>query len=114
MPSRGRLVFSRPNNLRCRNLRTRRYPVVQESGAVTIAPVQLSGSTSWTDARLLQALEEVVEVELDRHLKVAKEWMPHEYVPWSQGRDFDGVLGGEAWDLEQSKVTAVGRVSLVV
>ncbi|MFD7903185.1 acyl-ACP desaturase [Kitasatospora sp. NPDC059722] len=84
---------------------------------MTIAPVQRStslGSSAWTDARLILALEEVVEKELNRHLAVAKEWMPHEFVPWSQGRDFDGVLGGDAWSLEQSQVTALGRVSLVV
>ncbi len=84
---------------------------------MTIAPVQRStslGSSSWTDTRLILALEEVVEKELDRHLAVAKEWMPHEFVPWSRGRDFAGVLGGEAWSPEQSKVTPLGRVSLVV
>lgn len=26
---------------------------------------------------------------LDRHLAQAKEWFPHELIPWSQGRDFD-------------------------
>ncbi|MER7672259.1 acyl-ACP desaturase [Kitasatospora sp. NPDC096128] len=84
---------------------------------MTIAPVQSSpslGSSGWTDTRLILALEEVVEKELNRHLGVAKEWMPHEFVPWSQGRDFDGVLGGEAWSLDQSQVTPLGRVSLVV
>ncbi|MQS14318.1 acyl-ACP desaturase [Streptomyces kaniharaensis] len=84
---------------------------------MTIAPAQRStslGSSAWTDTRLILALEEVVEKELDRHLGVAKEWMPHEYVPWSRGRDFDGVLGGEAWAVEQSQVTPLGRVSLVV
>ncbi|MFJ9443789.1 acyl-ACP desaturase [Kitasatospora sp. NPDC101235] len=73
-----------------------------------------SSRTRWTDARLLQALEEVVERELNRHLRVFKEWMPHEYVPWSRGRDFDGPLGGEPWAVEQSPLTEVGRVSLVV
>ena len=53
-------------------------------------------------------------MELNRHLKAAKEWMPHEYVPWSDGRNFDGVMGGEAWAPEQSKVTDVGRIALVV
>ncbi|WP_354642608.1 acyl-ACP desaturase [Kitasatospora camelliae] len=81
---------------------------------MTIAPVQRTASTAWTDARLILALEEVVETELNRHLKVAKEWMPHEFVPWSRGRDFDGVLGGEAWSLDQSEVTPLARVSLVV
>ena len=28
---------------------------------------------------------------------MAKEWFPHEYVPWSEGRNYDGPLGGEAW-----------------
>ncbi|WP_405006470.1 acyl-ACP desaturase [Kitasatospora purpeofusca] len=84
---------------------------------MTIAPVQRStsiGSSAWTDARLILALEEVVEKELDRHLKVAKEWMPHEFVPWSRGRDFPGVLGGAAWEPGDSKVTPLGRVALVV
>ncbi|OKJ00889.1 acyl-ACP desaturase [Kitasatospora sp. CB01950] len=81
---------------------------------MTIAPVQRTATTAWTDDRLILALEEVVETELNRHLKVAKEWMPHEFVPWSQGRDFDGVLGGEAWSLDQSKVTPLARISLVV
>ena len=40
--------------------------------------------------------------------------MPHEYVPWSEGRDFDGVLGGEAWESGQSKMSDVARTSLIV
>ncbi|WP_259472113.1 acyl-ACP desaturase [Streptomyces shenzhenensis] len=67
-----------------------------------------------TDAELLQDLEEVVERELNRHLRVFREWMPHEYVPWSRGRDFDGPLEGQPWSPEQSPLTEVGRVSLVV
>ena len=49
--------------------------------------LSLPASQSWSDVRLLHELEEVVETELNRHLKVAKEWMPHEYVPWSDGRE---------------------------
>jgi acyl-[acyl-carrier-protein] desaturase len=67
-----------------------------------------------TETDILRELEPVVETNLERHLQVAKEWMPHEYVPWTQGRDFDGVLGGEAWDPEQSKVSDVARTSLIV
>ncbi|RKN41334.1 acyl-ACP desaturase [Streptomyces hoynatensis] len=81
---------------------------------MTASPARLTSSREWTDTRLLFALEEVVERELNRHLKVAKDWMPHEYVPWSLGRDFDGPLGGEAWAPDQSKVTDVGRTALVV
>ncbi|MEV6109973.1 acyl-ACP desaturase [Streptomyces sp. NPDC051940] len=81
---------------------------------MTTAPSRPSTSTAWSDVQLLHALEEVVETELNRHLKVAKDWMPHEYVPWSDGRNFDGVLGGEAWAPEQSKVSEIGRIALVV
>ncbi|KNE79313.1 MULTISPECIES: acyl-ACP desaturase [Streptomyces] len=81
---------------------------------MTQTPAPLAGSEGWSDAKLLYALEEVVEDELNRHLKVAKDWMPHEYVPWSDGRNFDGPLGGEAWAPEQSKVSDIGRIALVV
>ncbi|THA23652.1 acyl-ACP desaturase [Streptomyces sp. RKND-216] len=81
---------------------------------MTVTPRQHAGTDGWTDARLLYALEEVVEKELNRHLAVAKDWMPHEYVPWSDGRNFDGPLEGEPWAPEQSKVTDIGRTALVV
>ncbi len=68
----------------------------------------------WTQTQLLHELEPVVGRELDRHLSVAKEWFPHEFIPWSEGRDFDGVLGGEAWDPSQSRVSEVARTALVV
>ena len=63
---------------------------------------------------LLRELEQVVETNLNRHLATAKEWFPHEYVPWSQGTDFDGPLGGEAWAPEQSQLSEVARTSLIV
>jgi acyl-[acyl-carrier-protein] desaturase len=63
---------------------------------------------------LLLELEPTVEANLNRHLTTAKEWFPHEYVPWSLGTDFDGVLGGEKWTPEQSKLSDVARTSLIV
>ena len=48
--------------------------------------------TELSQTALLRELEPVVAKNLDRHLAVAKEWFPHEYVPWSEGRDFDGLL----------------------
>jgi acyl-[acyl-carrier-protein] desaturase len=68
----------------------------------------------WTQIELLSELEPVVGRELDRHLTAAREWFPHEYVPWSEGRNFDGVLNGEAWDPSQSPVSEVARTALVV
>ena len=38
---------------------------------------------------LLSELEPTAERLLDRHLASAKEWFPHDFVPWSRGRDFD-------------------------
>ena len=66
-----------------------------------------------TPIALLRELEPVVETNLNRHLDVAKEWFPHEYVPWSQGTDFDGVLGGQAWEPGQSRLSDVARTSLI-
>jgi acyl-[acyl-carrier-protein] desaturase len=63
--------------------------------------------------RLLLDLEPAVTENLDRHLGVAKEWMPHEFVPWSLGRDF-ADLGGEAWAPEQSALSPVARTALEV
>lgn len=67
-----------------------------------------------TQTQLLHELEPVVAGELDRHLKVAKEWFPHEYIPWSQGRDFDGIFEGEAWQESDSTIPEAARVSLIV
>lgn len=47
--------------------------------------------------RLIRDLEPAVAVELERHLKIQKEWYPHDYVPWSEGRNFAGPLNGDAW-----------------
>ncbi|HET7326509.1 MAG TPA: acyl-ACP desaturase, partial [Nocardioidaceae bacterium] len=67
-----------------------------------------------TQQQLLLDLEPVVEGELNRHIPVAKEWFPHEYIPWSEGRTFDGVLGGEPWSEDQSPMSDVARSALIV
>lgn len=70
--------------------------------------------TAMTQTQLLLELEQVVEENLNRHLKVAKEWMPHEYVPWSDGRNFDGVLDGDPWSPDDSPMSDVARSALIV
>ena len=70
-------------------------------------------TTTTDDIRLLYDLEPVVTENLHRHLAVAKDWMPHEFVPWSQGRDF-AALGGEAWNPEQSRLSPIARTALEV
>nr|WP_221377993.1 acyl-ACP desaturase [Actinoplanes polyasparticus] len=63
---------------------------------------------------LLLELEPVVATNLDRHLSLAKEWFPHEYVPWSEGRTFDGLLGGEPYRPTDSPLPDVARTALIV
>jgi acyl-[acyl-carrier-protein] desaturase len=67
-----------------------------------------------TQLQLLQELEPVVERELERHMRAAKEWFPHEYVPWSEGRNYDGIFEGEPWTQEQSKMSPTARTALIV
>lgn len=67
-----------------------------------------------SETALLHELEVVVEKNLDRHLSIAKEWFPHEYVPWSEGRTFDGPLGGQAWTPADSELPEVARTALIV
>ncbi|PZS14255.1 MAG: acyl-ACP desaturase [Pseudonocardiales bacterium] len=64
-------------------------------------------------ARLLYELEPVVAENLERHLSIAKEWHPHDYVPWSRGRDF-AFLGGEDWSPEDSTLDPVARTAMIV
>ncbi|EIC68130.1 acyl-[acyl-carrier protein] desaturase [Mycobacteroides abscessus M93] len=63
--------------------------------------------------RLLTELEPVVEENLERHLRAARPWAPHDYVPWSRGRDF-AFLGGEDWKPEDSPLDPVAQAALVV
>src|ERR687883_584173 len=62
---------------------------------------------------LLHELEPVVATNLDRHLSMAKEWHPHDYVPWSRGRDF-AFLGGEDWKPEDSPLDPVAKTAMIV
>jgi len=52
---------------------------------------------------LLLELEPVATRLLNRHLSVAQEWFPHDYVPYSLGRDFDK----EPWTPDQPRLTGV-------
>jgi acyl-[acyl-carrier-protein] desaturase len=65
-------------------------------------------------SRLIRDLEPVVALELERHLSIQKDWYPHEYVPWSEGRTYAGPLNGDAWDAKDSRLTAVAQDSLVI
>ena len=69
---------------------------------------------AWSQTDLLHEMTPVVEGELNRHIGVAKEWFPHDYVPWSDGRNFDGLMEGDAWSPEDSPMSDVARSALIV
>ena len=64
-----------------------------------------------TPRHLLEDLEPVVAQNLDRHLAIAQEWHPHDYVPWSRGRDF-AFLGGEDYDPGQSELSETAKAAM--
>lgn len=56
-------------------------------------------------ASILRELEPVAAKLLDRHMGVAKEWFPHEMVPYSRGKDFEP---GKSWVPEDADLGAAG------
>ncbi|GAA4489529.1 acyl-ACP desaturase [Rhodococcus olei] len=65
-----------------------------------------------TQLELLQELEPVAEANLNRHLSMAKDWHPHDYVPWDEGRNF-AAMGGEDWEEEQSRLDPVAKAAMI-
>ncbi|MDX1660029.1 MAG: acyl-ACP desaturase [Nitriliruptorales bacterium] len=63
-----------------------------------------------TDRDLLHELEPEAERLLERHLSVADEWFPHEYVPWGEARDFEE----EPWTPDQPRLSGVARTAFFV
>jgi acyl-[acyl-carrier-protein] desaturase len=59
---------------------------------------------------VLHALTERLASALDAHLARAVDWLPHEYVPWSQGRDFAEL----AWEEAQSRLSTPVRAAVTV
>lgn len=60
---------------------------------------------------LLRELAPVAERLYDRHDAAAKEWFPHEMVPWGRGRD---VVAGERWDPDEVPMPDGVRSALFV
>ena len=67
-------------------------------------------ATRLSDRDLLAELEPVAEEQLLRHEKIAEEWFPHDYIPYSMGRDFDT----DPWTPDQSRVSGVAQIALEV
>ncbi|MEV2223421.1 acyl-ACP desaturase [Nocardia vinacea] len=65
-----------------------------------------------TQLEILAELEPVAEQNLNRHLSMAKDWHPHDYVPWDEGRNF-AAMGGQDWEPEQSKLNEVAKAAMI-
>ncbi|WP_067819885.1 acyl-ACP desaturase [Nocardia inohanensis] len=65
-----------------------------------------------TQLELLTELEPVAAENVNRHLSLAKEWHPHDYVPWEEGRNF-AAMGGIDWDPEQSKLSELAKAAMI-
>ncbi|WP_338889702.1 acyl-ACP desaturase [Rhodococcus sovatensis] len=65
-----------------------------------------------TQLELLQELVPVAEDNVNRHMSMAKEWHPHDYVPWDEGRNF-AELGGVDYNPEQSKLSEVAKAAMI-
>ena len=70
----------------------------------------MSTTARLSDRDLLAELEPVAEQQLRAHEKIAEEWFPHDFIPYSMGRDFDK----DPWSPDQSRVSGVAQVALEV
>jgi len=63
------------------------------------------------ETALLNELTQVAERLTARHYETCKPWYPHEFVPWSMGRDFDETTN---WSAEEMPVEDSLRSALFV
>jgi acyl-[acyl-carrier-protein] desaturase len=70
-----------------------------------------TATTDRAAQRLIAELEPTAAQLLDRHLAQAKEWFPHELVPWARGRDFEP---GWQWTPDEAPLPEAVRSSLFV
>ncbi len=68
-------------------------------------------SQTLSDEAFLAELAPAAERLYERHLNTAKEWFPHEFVPYSQARDYEP---GEGWDESEVPMDPAVRSSLLV
>ena len=69
-------------------------------------------SRQFTDVELLEELEQVAEDNVNRHMAVAVEWHPHDYIPWDRGRNF-AAMGGTDWSEDQSQLSEVAKAAMI-
>jgi acyl-[acyl-carrier-protein] desaturase len=69
-------------------------------------------SQELSNVDLLRELEPVAEKLINRHMSMSKDWNPHDYIPWKEGRNYY-ALGGQDWEPDQAKLSEVARTALV-
>ena len=69
-------------------------------------------ATTMTQEQILQELEPTAEQLMNRHISMFKDWNPHDFIPWSEGKNFK-TLGGHDWEPEQCQLSDVARVAMV-
>jgi acyl-[acyl-carrier-protein] desaturase len=68
-----------------------------------------------TDRELLVELEPKAAEYLERHIRMAKPWYPHDYVPYSRGRSYGPWFDdAEPWTPDHSRLTGVARTAFEV
>jgi acyl-[acyl-carrier-protein] desaturase len=68
-----------------------------------------------TDQELLVELEPTAAALQDRHIKAAKAWHPHDYVPYSDGRNYgEWFADAEPWTPDHSRLTGVAQTAFLV
>jgi len=80
------------------------------STEIELPPIVHRDVKPYDAAALLVDLEPEAARLMDRHLKIATEWFPHEFIPYSLGKDFDK----EPWTPDQPRLSGVARTSFEV
>lgn len=62
---------------------------------------------------LMVELDSVAESSLHRHIALGDDWHPHEYVPWSQGENFQR-LGGRPWSATDSSLSSLAQSAMIL
>jgi len=66
--------------------------------------------TTKSQRDLLIELEPTAEALMNRHLSMTREWFPHDYIPYSLGRDYDK----EPWTPDQPRISGVAQIAFEV
>jgi acyl-[acyl-carrier-protein] desaturase len=69
-----------------------------------------SRMTDYDQRSLLNELEPEAGRLYDRHVSVAQEWFPHDFIPYRLGRDFDK----EPWTPDQPRLTGVAQTAFEI